>query len=47
MWVCFLIFDMSDDFRIVEYSTRGEAQNAIQTLSNTTFMNRQIFVREV
>jgi len=37
----------ADDFRIVEFSTRDEAQHAIQTLSNTTFMNRQIFVREV
>ena len=37
----------ADDSRIVEFSSRDEAQNAIQTLSNTTFMNRQIFVREV
>jgi len=38
--------DKSDP-RIVEYSNRDEAQHAIQTLSNTTFMGRQVFVREV
>ena len=37
----------SNDFRIVEFSTRDEAQHAIATLSNTNFMNRQIFIREV
>lgn len=47
MWVCFLYLDKSHSCRIVEYSTRDEAQNAIQTLSNTSFMNRQIFIREV
>jgi RNA recognition motif-containing protein len=37
---------MSKGCGIVEYSTREEAQRAIQTLSNTTFMGRQIFIRE-
>lgn len=32
---------------IVEYSNRDEAQHAIATLSNSTFMGRQVFVREV
>jgi hypothetical protein len=32
---------------VVEYANRDEAQHAIQTLSNTDFMGRQIFVREV
>ena len=34
-------------FRIVEFSSRDEAQQAIATLSNTQFMGRQIFIREV
>jgi RNA recognition motif-containing protein len=37
----------SDAPRIVEYSTREEAQNAVQALSNQTLMGRQVFVREV
>ena len=37
----------ADDCRIVEYATREEAQRAISRLSNTSFMGRQIFVREV
>lgn len=37
----------ADNCRIVEYATREEAQRAITRLSNTTFMGRQIFVREV
>ena len=39
--------DATDGNRIVEFSTRDEAQHAISTLSNTSFMGRQIFVREV
>jgi RNA recognition motif-containing protein len=38
---------MSKGCGIVEFSTRDEAQQAIATLSNTTFMGRQIFIREV
>jgi len=37
---------MSKGCGIVEFSTRDEAQRAIQTLSNTNFMGRQIFIRE-
>jgi RNA recognition motif-containing protein len=32
---------------IVEYATKDEAQNAIQTLSNRNLMGRLIYVREV
>jgi RNA recognition motif-containing protein len=38
---------MSKGCGIVEYATRDEAQHSIATLSNTTFMGRQIFIREV
>jgi RNA recognition motif-containing protein len=38
---------MKSYFRIVEFATRDDAQKAIATLSNTNFMGRQIFVREV
>ena len=40
-------YDCPDNCSIVEYSTRDEAQRAISKLSNTSFMGRQIFVREV
>lgn len=33
--------------RIVEYATRDEAQNAVNTLSNQNLMGRLIYVREV
>ena len=42
-----LLSKESNEYRIVEFATRGEAQNAIATLSNTNFMGRQIFIREV
>ena len=32
---------------IVEYATREQAQNAIQTLSNQSLMGRLVYVREV
>lgn len=32
---------------IVEYATKEEAQNAINTLSNRNLMGRLIYVREV
>jgi RNA recognition motif-containing protein len=38
---------LKSNFRIVEFATRDDAQKAIATLSNTNFMGRQIFVREV
>jgi hypothetical protein len=33
-------------FRIVEYATREQAQNAISTLSNQSLMGRLVYVRE-
>ena len=33
--------------RIVEYATRDEAQNAVNTLSNQNLMGRLVYVREV
>ena len=33
--------------RIVEYATREQAQQAIQTLSNQSLMGRLVYVREV
>lgn len=33
--------------RIVEYATREQAQNAVNTLSNQTLMGRLVYVREV
>lgn len=36
-----------DRFRIVEYATRDEAQNAVNTLSNQNLMGRLVYVREV
>lgn len=37
--------DMST--RIVEYATRDQAQNAVNTLSNQSLMGRLVYVREV
>lgn len=34
-------------FRIVEYATRDQAQNAVNTLSNQNLMGRLVYVREV
>jgi len=47
MRVCISLLMSDTDHSIVEYSNQDEAQHAIQSLSNTTFMGRQIFVREV
>lgn len=33
--------------RIVEYATREQAQQAVNTLSNQTLMGRLVYVREV
>lgn len=33
--------------RIVEYQTRDQAQNAVNTLSNQNLMGRLVYVREV
>lgn len=33
--------------RIVEYATREQAQNAVNTLSNQNLMGRLVYVREV
>ena len=33
--------------RIVEYATRDQAQNAVNTLSNQNLMGRLVYVREV
>lgn len=33
--------------RIVEYATREQAQNAVNTLSNQSLMGRLVYVREV
>lgn len=33
--------------RIVEYATRDQAQNAVNTLSNQSLMGRLVYVREV
>ena len=35
------------DYRIVEYATREQAQNAVTTLSNQNLMGRLVYVREV
>jgi len=34
-------------YRIVEYATKDQAQNAIATLSNQNLMGRLVYVREV
>ena len=49
---CFLVFlqiEALADFytRIVEYATRDQAQNAVNTLSNQSLMGRLVYVREV
>lgn len=33
--------------RIVEYATRDQAQNAVNSLSNQNLMGRLVYVREV
>lgn len=38
---------LTDFRRIVEYATRDQAQQAIQTLSNQSLMGRLVYVREV
>jgi len=48
----FLVLDSCNSFppmicRIVEYETIEDAQNAINTLSDTELGSRNIFVREV
>ena len=35
------------DFRIVEYATRDQAQQAVNSLSNQNLMGRLVYVREV
>jgi hypothetical protein len=40
-----LLTDLST--RIVEYATRDQAQNAVNTLSNQSLMGRLVYVREV
>lgn len=37
----------TDSPRIVEYATREQAQQAVQTLSNQNLMGRLVYVREV
>lgn len=34
-------------YRIVEYATRDQAQQAVNTLSNQNLMGRLVYVREV
>lgn len=34
-------------YRIVEYATREQAQQAVNTLSNQNLMGRLVYVREV
>jgi RNA recognition motif-containing protein len=34
-------------YRIVEYATRDQAQNAVNSLSNQNLMGRLVYVREV
>lgn len=36
-----------DKIRIVEYATRDQAQQAVNTLSNQNLMGRLVYVREV
>ena len=38
---------LTGDIRIVEYATRDQAQNAVNTLSNQSLMGRLVYVREV
>ena len=37
----------TDIVRIVEYATRDQAQQAVNTLSNQNLMGRLVYVREV
>lgn len=56
-WICrdagmlypaFRNVNASTDFnRIVEYATREQAQQAVNTLSNQNLMGRLVYVREV
>lgn len=39
--------DNIDNLRIVEYATRDQAQQAVNTLSNQNLMGRLVYVREV
>ena len=52
MRVCFSLLDWmlnvtTDLNRIVEYATREQAQQAVNTLSNQNLMGRLVYVREV
>ena len=51
MRVCFISWFPCEQrlikFRIVEYATRDQAQQAIQSLSNQSLMGRLVYVREV
>lgn len=38
---------IADSCRIVEYATREQAQQAVNTLSNQNLMGRLVYVREV
>lgn len=40
-------FTTADFSRIVEYATREQAQQAVNTLSNQNLMGRLVYVREV
>ena len=47
---CFLMplpYCHSQNGRIVEYATREQAQQAVNTLSNQNLMGRLVYVREV
>ena len=39
--------NVTDHSRIVEYATREQAQQAVNTLSNQNLMGRLVYVREV
>lgn len=45
--LCFVQTFTDSLFRIVEYATRDQAQNAVNTLSNQNLMGRLVYVREV
>lgn len=53
MRVSLVRFNLHDEqfanlsFSIVEYATRDQAQNAVNTLSNQNLMGRLVYVREV
>ena len=42
-----LLMTATDSARIVEYATRDQAQQAVNTLSNQNLMGRLVYVREV